>query len=44
LIGIILITIIGTLLLQNNTNEKYNKVFFTLQGDNMVSSFPNEYD
>ena len=44
IIGIILIGIFGVLFLQNNLNENYEKIFFTLQGDDMVSSFPNVYN
>ncbi len=40
-IGIISISVAGILFLQNNS-EDYETIFFTLQGDNTVSSFPNK--
>ena len=40
IIGIILICIGGILFLQNSLDEKNEPIFFTLQGDNIVSSFP----
>jgi len=40
-IGIIPISIVGIIFLQSNSDENYETVFFTLQGDNTVSSFPS---
>jgi len=42
IIGIVFISIAGTLFLQNNLNKNYEKMFFTLQDDNTVSSFPSK--
>lgn len=41
-IGIISISIAGILILQNDSEEEYESIFFTLQGDDFVSSFPNK--
>jgi len=40
IIGIILISVIIMIFLQNNSDEDYEMIFFTLQGDDAVSSFP----
>jgi len=37
-VGIIFIGIIGMMFLQNNSDENHESVFFTLQGDDSVSS------
>jgi len=41
-IGIVSISTVGILFLQSNLDENYETVFFTLQGDNIVSSFPTK--
>ena len=42
IVGIILISVIVMISLQNNSEKDYEMIFFTLQGDGAVSSFPIE--
>ena len=42
IIGIIFISIVGTLFLQNNLDKNYEKMFLTLQEDNTIFSFPSK--
>jgi hypothetical protein len=41
-IGIISISLLGIISLQNNSDTNTEPIFFTLQGDNAVSSFPDK--
>ena len=41
IIGIILISVTAMIFLQNNSDKDYEMIFFTLQGDDTVSSFPS---